>query len=201
MRSVHGIRRRATYQVKHSAGQDGIDGEADAALHAKKTRQRIIPEDGFLQPAHVLCGRITEHHVLLPHGIIRLVVEMQLRPVMHDNTKVVIAVHVRNVVGRDPRGRTILWVGNLQITRKLTSPRCVGIVELNKGRLDSPILRLLAEAPMEDCRLLDVPYDAQHVGKLTRELVLNFVLARHWAGNVKVHRVFLYTKVRTAYTS
>lgn len=163
--------------MKHSARQDRVDGETDSALHAKKAGQRVVLDDSLLQPTHVLRGRIAEQHVLLPHRVKRLVVEVQLRSMVHDDAEVVVAVQVRNIVRWDPRRSAVCRIVNLQVAGKLPSPCCISIIHLDKRRFDRPVLRLLAKGPVEDCRLLDVPYDAQHVSELTGNRVLRLFLA------------------------
>lgn len=165
------------YQVKHSASKHRINSEANSPLHAEKARQRVVLEDSFLQFAHVLRGGITKQHMLLPHRVVRLIMEVQLWPVVHDHPEIVVAMHVGDIMRRYPWRGTVLRIYNLQVARELPSPRRISIVELNERGLDCPVLRFLAESTVEHCCLLNIPDNAEHISKLPGDLILHFVLA------------------------
>jgi hypothetical protein len=55
-----------TYEMQHGTGQDAVNREAHAPLHAHQAGKAMIVKHAFLNPAHLLRRIKTEHHRRLP---------------------------------------------------------------------------------------------------------------------------------------
>lgn len=58
------------YQMKHGAGKNSIDVEADAPQHTEKTRHAVRFQNSFLEFTQSLRRRVTGQHVLFPSPIV-----------------------------------------------------------------------------------------------------------------------------------
>lgn len=113
--------------------------------------------------------------MLLPDSVVRVRYGMELWSKMHDDSEIVVAVHVRDEVRRYPRCRTVLRVDNLHILRKLSKPDWEVRIVSDEVRIQGPVTRLLPQLSIHECGLLNVLDDSNVLRELTRHLVLVLV--------------------------
>lgn len=77
--------------MKHNARKSGVDGEAEATLHALQAHDAKGIDNRLLQAAESPRGVVANHHVMLPLGLLgRRVEEGQLRPMEQDEGEIVV---------------------------------------------------------------------------------------------------------------
>lgn len=84
-------KRSNTHKVQHDAGEHTVDGEAKASLHAHQTDYSLCLKHTLLYAAHFLCSVVAYHHMPFP-GAIMFSQKVNLRPVLHDDTQIVVAM-------------------------------------------------------------------------------------------------------------
>lgn len=104
-----------TYEMKHSARKHSIDVEADASHLAKQTWHATCLQDSLLKLAQVLGSRVAGQHMLLPYAVVGIRHRMYLRSEVHDDGQAVIAMHVGDLMGRDPWRGAVLGVNKLHV--------------------------------------------------------------------------------------
>ena len=84
--------------MEHCAGQHSVNGKADSSLHAEQALNPICLQYRLLKLAHVLRRRIAGDHMLFPDAFKGVRDSLQLRPQVHNDSKIVVAMHVGDEV-------------------------------------------------------------------------------------------------------
>lgn len=168
--------KKNSYQMQHRACKCSVNREAYTSLHVEEALQAVLLENGFLQATHILCSRIADHHVLLPVRIVDVVeIVMQLGPVVHNDTQVVIDVKVGDIMGGNPWAGAVSCVYDLKILREFAEPCHIVLVVLDEFWVDHPILLLFLEADVHRACILDVLDDSGKVHELSPGLLIRVI--------------------------
>lgn len=170
-----------TYQMEECTGQDTVDSEIDATLHAQKTGHAKCLQDCLLQSAQKFCRGIAYHHMVFPASIeAGGFHESELRPVKHNDTQIVIGVKISDEVKWQPGRRTVLREGNLQVFREVIHPGVEGRVKLHEVRIDAPVF-LLLDSRVHSVHPPNVANDSGEVGEIACDMVFGVVTAWYWS--------------------